>query len=292
MADFLKEHKALFIGGLALVIVLLTAGVSFVSSALSDQDEKEQVEEVDPDKRFDDAEEDETVRDLTKAQVKLQKDYSNKEKAIAQQLASTTWVGIDGAGTLEFDEDGFYTETVAGADDDEQSGSVAIAGIDTAPIFVAQDGSRETTDFIALDADGRHHIVHLQKIMPVNDEKFDAYYILKSDMFAAEDGYTTEYAWKELEFEGVGQELEDAIGKKGVKKLESQLQEYVKANHATCYKATWNSTILRDYATESASFSFMLTSSTLDDQGANETYQVNIDYSIDAKEFTITEISE
>lgn len=291
MVDFLKEHKALFIGGLAVALVLVTIGVGALSGALAGTGEPAAAEQEDPDKRFED-EGEQSVRDLTKAQTKLQKAYTGKEEAIARQLASTTWVGMNGAGTLEFDEDGFFTETVSAAEDGAQEGSIAIAGIDTTPVFVAQDGSRETTDFIALDGEGRHHIVHLQKIMPAGDEKFDAYYILKSDLFAAPDGYTTEYGWRELEFEGVGSELSDLLGKSGVKKLEEQMQEYVRANHATCFKATWDSIILRDYAANSASFSFTLASSTLDDSGANETYQVSVDYSIDAREFVITEVSE
>lgn len=293
MADFLKEHKALFIGGLALALVLVTAGVGLVSRAIFDGGGGEQAEQTDPDARFEDDEEGgQTPRDLTKAQAKLQKGYSAKEEAIADQLAATTWVGLDGSGTLEFDGDGFFTETSAELEDGESRGSIAIAGIDTTPIFVAQDGSRETTDFIALDGEGRYHIVHLQKIMPAGDESFDPYYILKSDLFGGADGYTTEFAWKELAFEGVGDELKDLVGKDGVKKMEGLLQEYAKANHATCFKATWDSMILRDYAAKSASFSFTLTSSTLDDQGAAETYTVSVDYSLDGKEFTITEVSE
>ena len=293
MGDFIKEHKALFFGGIIVGLVVVSLGVTVISGAIFNRGGSETAQE-EQGERFDKEEsEEKEARDLTKAQLAYQKDYSDAEDKVIAQLAAATWVSNDSAGTLEIDEDGFYTETLPadGSEVEKNAGSLAIASIDGSPMYEDQNGTKDDTDFVIVDADGDYHIAHLQKVLPADESK-DPYYMLKSDAFIGENGYTTEYEWKGLEVKGIGEEVEDAIGRNGAKELETKLKEYAQANHATCFEATWDQLIVYDYATDSVTTSFTYTSSTLDDQGANETYQVNVEYMRGTKEFTITEVTD
>lgn len=291
MGDFIKEHKGLFFGGLIAALMLTALGVSAVSGAIFNRSETTSTDAADTE-RFEGEDETETARDLTKAQLDLQKSYTDKETDIAAQLAAATWIGTEEVGTLEFDEDGFYTETAVGEADEaeEVEGSVAIAGIDGAPLELVQDDSVGYTDFILLDDSGGYHIAHLQRIVPRDGENFDTYYLLSCDLF--DSSYSTLHEYKELKTTGVGEEIEDALGKKAAKQIEPELVEYAKAHHPTCFEAVWDKSISFDYEANTVTIGFMMTSSTLDDQGQNDMYPVNVEYNMQSKEFTITDISE
>lgn len=289
MFDFIEKHKIAFVIGMTLILFGLYMGVTNAikasraddtgGNAEASQVEAQEVDEIDT----------ETIdtTGLTEAQRSHVKNYSQEETAIISQLASVPWRGTDGKGHLTFKPNGSFihtapsSEAVNGAE--KEDGSIAIVTVDGHALGTVDDGSIISTSFIGLTSDGEYHVFHLTKISHPESETPNQILNFESDYFG-DRVFTSEFAFDDLEIEGISKELKSAVGGNS-KGLENCLSDYVKAHHSSCNLATWDKTISFNYEAQTVLIGFELSSTIMGADDSPDSEFIAITYHLDTKTF-------
>lgn len=287
--DFIEKHKIAFVIGMTLILFGLYMGVTnaIKASRADAADGNAEVSQVEAQEAGDGDEKTIDTAGLTEAQRSHVKNYSQEETAIIGQLASVPWRGTDGKGHLAFKPNGSFIQTAPsseaanGAEKDE--GSIAIVAVDGHAPGTVDDGSIITTSFIGLTSDGEYHVFHLTKISHPESETPNQILNFESDYFG-DRVFTSEFAFEDLEIEGISKELKSAVDGNS-RELEECLSDYVKAHHSSCNIATWDKTISFNYEAQTVLIGFELSSTIMGADDSPDSEFIAITYHLDTKTF-------
>lgn len=288
--DFIEKHKIAFVVIATLIFFAVYMGVSNAARASRQDPQEEAIEETAQDAEDSGGDAGAvSTKGLTEEQRAYVKDYDQQEQAIIAQLAATPWREGDGQGTLSFTASGTFTETLPADTDgaraaEKRKRSLAIVAVDGHPVGASQDGATSVTTFIGLMEDGTYQVFHLTQTQVPDSDTPNPILYLESDALGGTGSFTNQGAWEDLDIQGVGKEVSEAVDGK-TKDLKACLTDYVSAYHSACATATWDKSFSVNYADNTVMVGFTLTSSVLDSSGAPEESYILITYHMDTKTF-------
>lgn len=284
--DLIERHKMAFVVVASIIaFILMQALMSCSSGTAAKAPEKETA-----------ASEAESSRsEATKEAVKLSDEqkhligsYDEPTKVLQDQLVSGKWTGIDGKGSIEFKKDGTFKETVPGSDGEAKvskgtyaiSASTALGNGGDSFIIAFLTDDDKTIIATLQSTTGTAQQAQTQQAQPAAGPSASQAPVLTlaCDGFENQAGYTTEYAYRGLSFEGLDDKrVSDAVGGKTAD-LEKAVTDYLAVNISSAYRCSWDQTASYDYSLGTSTLGMLVTDCITGTDGKEQTHYLTVTY--------------